>query len=73
MWFNLVLSKAEQRYSPKQGREGVCWVITERELQQLCFQGPSADNASNLIPQGQRLEEEEGATVMPPPSEQMHL
>ncbi len=43
----------------KQSGEGVCWVITERELQQLFFQGPSADNASNTIPQGQRLEEEE--------------
>jgi len=55
-----IQSKADWRYFPKQSREGIWWVITDRELQQLCFQGPSADNASNRIPTGATVQGRRG-------------
>lgn len=59
VWFNSVLSKGERQSSPKQSRGGSAGLLQkELPMEQLCFQGPSADNASNPIPLGKRLKEE---------------
>lgn len=60
VWFNSLLSKRERQRSPRQSKGGSAGLLQkELQLEQLCFQGPSADNASNSIPLGHRLEEEE--------------